>query len=178
MRHWLLALALAAGVTGASTARAQFANHSIGLTAGYLDYSFAGTPTGLQGGVDLGLDYSLFFEGGFDLYARSLFGIYVDGATKNVSVPIGGGLGVRYLILQEYFQPYVGVAFNFAYFTFDTPDFGSFLFGFAPYIGAQYYINQSFSIGMNIEYQLNFAPVANFPLYQGLAFMARVATHF
>jgi outer membrane protein len=176
MRQTVLALCVGFGLGAAGVAEAQFANHSIGISAGYLNYGVAGTPTGLSGGFNLGIDYSLFFESGLDVYARSLFGIY--SVVGNVTVPVGGGLGVRYLFLQEWFQPYVGVSINFAYFTFQTPDVGNVLFGGSVYAGAQYYFNSSFSLGITVEYQLNFAPVNNFPLFQGIAAFLRAATHF
>ncbi len=178
MPKWGLALSVATGLVVSAGAEAQFANHSIGLSVGYLDYAFAGTGTTLRGGPDLGIDYSLFFESGVDLYARSLFGVYVESASGNVSVPIGGGIGARYLFSQEYFQPYVGLAFNFTYFTFQAPDFGSFLFGFSAYAGAQYYVNEGFSIGATVEYDLNFAPQGTFPLFHGVGVFLRIATHF
>jgi outer membrane protein len=177
MRSWSVALLLAGGLASAE-AEAQFYNHSIGISVGYLDYAVAGTPTGLRGGPDIGIDFSIFFESGIDMYARTLFGIYTE-ACGNVSVPIGGGIGARYLFSQEYFQPYLGLAINFADFTFAAPDFSSgVLFGFSVYGGAQYFISQGFSIGLTLEYQMNFAPENNFPIYHGLGAFLRVATHF
>ena len=176
MRRMLLAVCAAGGLGLAARAEAQFANHSIGLSVGYLNYSFVGTPTGLGGGVNVGIDYSLFFDSGLDLYARSLLGIYT--VAGNVSIPVGGGLGVRYLFLQEWFQPYLGLSLNFAYFTFQSPDWGNVLFGASAYAGAQYYFTPSFSLGLTAEYQLNFATVNNFPLYHGIGAFGRAAMHF
>ncbi len=178
MRRLLLALAGAAALAAGSGAQAQFANHSIGLTAGYMPYCCVGVRPGLDGGVNFGIDYSLYFENGFDLYARTLVGIYVEAVSREISIPLGGGIGLRYLFLEEKFQPYAGLQLNGAWITFKVPDIGGGYFGIAPYAGVQYFISSDWSIGLTAEFQLNFVPGGTFPLFGAFGILARAAVHF
>jgi outer membrane protein len=158
-------------------AAAQFENHSIGFDVGVI----APTP-----GVGIGptlpvpalaLDASLYFEGGFDLGFR--FGLGIQGLTDldHQVASIYPAFDFRYLLLQDYFRPYIGAELSFLYIFDDTMTLQTQAYvGIAPVAGFDYFFVEHWSIGASVNYallgMLN-APVEG--MFQG---WVRVATHF
>jgi hypothetical protein len=96
------ALLLSLTLLWGTEAFAQFANHGIGFSAGYLTIDRS---VGAGSGPVLGLESTLYIENGFDLYFRAMAGIHKDLATDKNAVGLFPALGVRYLLSEEQLRP-------------------------------------------------------------------------
>src|SRR5688500_9880773 len=88
----------------AGTAQAQFANRSLGLSVGYL--SLENSDAGVDSGVPIGIDASLYIENGFDLTAN--FQVMILNQLDSQVVGVAPATGIRYLFSEESFRPYAG----------------------------------------------------------------------
>ncbi len=142
MRQLLCLLAVSSALF-ASTASAQFANHSLGLSVGYLDIN---GPPGIDNGVPVGLEGSLYIESGFDAVARSYFMILNDTLANRQVVGFSLSTGVRYLILEESFRPYVGADISYLH-VFGASAGSADFVGLGPSAGLDLFLSESLSIG-------------------------------
>jgi hypothetical protein len=162
----LTALACLAAALLPGVAQAQFANHSIGIELGgtYIGNPHEQKPNVGSGG-DLGLNATLYIESGFDLYFRVLFGVYrrydcpVDvnnGHECNV-VGIMPSIGFRYLFSEEQIRPYLGL--NLTYLAFIPPSnddvsYDALRLSLSPMFGVDFFVMDNFSLGPQIEFDL------------------------
>ena len=154
--------ALAVCLLCGSEARAQFANHSLGLeTAGvYVANpdalnSTQGVKQTVGSGGQIGIDATLYIDGGFDFYIRVLVGIHQSDRCNGLQgcqvVGVVPALGFRYLLLEDTIRPYLGLTVG--YLAFFTAEYDS-RFAISPMGGVEFFISDSFSIGPQIEYHL------------------------
>lgn len=148
------ALALCAMLCSGA-AHAQFANRSIGFSAGYIQLN----DNILNRGFPFGLMGTYYLEDGLELTAR-VHGLIVTVLLTNTqSFAASGGFGLRYLFLQEQFRPYVGV--EISYFQLIGQGGGELLnyVGAAPAAGFDLMLGSQFSLGprgqVNLFWMLN-----------------------
>src|SRR5690606_39833325 len=100
LEHFLLVIGWA------QTAQAQYANKSITVAGGYL---FTDKGVDFNGAIPLYIGGSLYLEGGLELYTHFPLAIVRDERTQQNVFGWGNHTGVRYLLMQDYLRPYVGV---------------------------------------------------------------------
>jgi outer membrane protein len=178
MRTHALRSTLAAGASfcclaWASSARAQFANHSIGFEAGYL-FIDSGVQAG--SGPDIGLEATLYLDSGFELYFRVLVGLHENLAVTPPQKAVGifPALGVRYLFSEEQLRPYVGL--SVAYMHFFGDNLPGALFGVSPNAGLEYFFQANTALGLQAEYHRILA--LNEPGANAFALVAKIAWSF
>jgi outer membrane protein len=146
-----LAVALAL-VSGA--AHAQFANRSIGFSGGYIRLN----DNILNQAIPFGLLGTYYLEDGLEVTAR-VHGMIVTLALNGTQAfAAGGGLGIRYLFLQENFRPYVGAEMSY-FQAFFEQNGGLNYVGVSPAAGFDVMFGSQFSLGpraqVNIYWMLN-----------------------
>ncbi|HVE83351.1 MAG TPA: hypothetical protein VND93_10910 [Myxococcales bacterium] len=147
--RWLAAACL----LFASGAHAQFANRSIGFSGGYIQLN----DSIVERGIPLGLFGSYYVEDGLEVVAR-LHGMIVTlHTTGTQAFAADGGLGVRYLFLQEQFRPYVGL--ELSYFQAFFENGGINYVGASPVAGFDVMLGSQLSVGprgqVNVYWMLN-----------------------
>lgn len=143
--RWLVVVLLV--MSGA--ARAQFANRSIGFSTGYMQLN----DNVLTRAFPFGLMGTYYLEDGLELTAR-VHGLIITLALDGTqSFAASGGLGVRYLFLQEQFRPYVGVELSYFQAFFQS--------------GGLNYVGASPAAGFDVMFgpQLSFGPRAQVNVY-------------
>src|SRR4051794_29025787 len=99
----------------ASPVRAQFANHSIGLSFGYMKLSSVsqspeGNAPALDWGLPIGLYGTSYLGDGWDLTYHVLQAmVLTDKVLGRQYLGIAPSFGGRYLFSEEFFRPYLGV---------------------------------------------------------------------
>jgi len=158
VRQWRgLARVLAlCAMVGGGAAHAQFANRSLGFSVGYIQLSDnivnRAFPVGVMG--------TLYLEDGWEATIH-LHGLVVTLAINNglQSWAVDGGIGLRYLFLQEQVRPYVGL--DLSYFQLLGDAAGGLLnyVGASPVLGADFMIGPQLSVGpraqVNVYWMLN-----------------------
>ncbi|HEY8210107.1 MAG TPA: hypothetical protein VIG99_21625 [Myxococcaceae bacterium] len=143
-------LALCAMLCGGA-AHAQFANRSIGFSAGYIQLN----DNILNRGFPFGLMGTYYLEDGLELTLR-VHGLIVTVAVANnvQAFAASGGFGVRYLFLQEQFRPYVGA--EISYFQLIGGGGGDLLnyVGASPAAGFDVMLGPQFSLGPRAQVNL------------------------
>jgi outer membrane protein len=137
----------------AGAAHAQFANRSIGFSGGYIRLN----DSILRQAIPFGLTGSYYLEDGLELTAR-VHGMIVTLALDGTQAfAADGGLGIRYLFLQETFRPYVGLELSYfqAFFTNGILNY----VGASPAAGFDVMFGPQFSLGpraqLNLYWMLN-----------------------
>jgi len=149
MRNALAYLAVVAALS-APPALAQFQNRSIGASVGYLDLQ---RTAGLSWGVPLGIHATTYFDSHIEgtLYALGMLAqepvskLYSFGGTMQ--------MGVRYLFMQEFLRPYVGVEGSYLGVFGATGSYSQFV-GVGPMAGIDYFINDNLTLGVRAQYNL------------------------
>jgi len=147
-------LALCA-MLGGGAAHAQFANRSIGFSVGYIKLN----DNIIQQAFPVGLMGTAYLEDGWEATIRAHIMIVTLQLTGVQAFAADGGLGIRYLFLQEQFRPYVGL--ELSYFQLIGDAAGGLLnyVGASPGIGADFMIGPQFSIGpraqVNVYWMIN-----------------------
>lgn len=144
----LLLLVFAAAALAPSQADAQFANRSVSLSIGYMHLNEA---VGLESGFPLGLHYSGYIESGFE-WTAGVQGMILRDATTRQVVAVSGGPGLRYLFLEEGLRPYVGA--ELTYLHIFGYEFATQFVGLGPYVGVDYFVTDTFSIGLRGQYNI------------------------
>ncbi len=172
-RSTLAAAAFVGCLASASSAHAQFANHSIGFQASYL---FIDPLVQAGNGPDIGLEATLYLESGFELYFRVLAGIHQNlTITPHPSaVGIFPALGLRYLFSEEQLRPYVGLTVAFMHFFGDN--LPGAIFGVSPNAGLEYFFEANTAVGLQAEYHRLLA--LNEPGGNAFALVAKIAWSF
>ncbi|WP_224249385.1 hypothetical protein [Hyalangium gracile] len=171
MRTLFCALGLAVALFGASPAHAQFANRSLGLSFGYMDFNRTG---GLEGGFFVGFDASYYIESGFDLVSLTKLSFPRDPATGKRVVGLAPSVGIRYLFLEETFRPYAGTDLSYL-FVFKSGSTGQYV-GLGPNLGFDYFVTDTVSLGLRGQYIFYIA--LNEKTQSSLTFSAGAAAYF
>ena len=133
----------------ATSAHAQFANRSLGLSAGYMSFN---NTASLNSTVFLGFDASLYIENGFEVVSLTKIAS-PDGSHQRAA---GGGpgplVGIRYLFMEESFRPYLGA--DLSYLHIFKPQGDSDFFGVGPNAGLEFFVSDSISLGARAQFNV------------------------
>jgi outer membrane protein len=162
-----LALVLAA-LSGA--AHAQFANRSIGFSGGYIQLN---EPV-IDRAVPLGLMGSLYLEDGWETTVRVHAMIVTLNGNGPQAFAANGGVGIRYLFLQELFRPYAGL--ELSYFQAFLESGGIIYVGASPAVGFDVMLGDQISLGP--RGQVNFYWMINKSLNTAFEITLAGAAHF
>lgn len=171
MRTLFCALGLFVALLGSAPAHAQFDNNSLGLSLGYMDFN---RTAGLEGGVFVGLDASLYIENGFDLVTLTKITFPKDPATGKRIIGVAPSLGIRYLFMEESFRPFAGTDISYLL-IFRATSTGQYV-GLGPNVGFEYFVSDSVSLGLRGQY--NFYIALNEKTQTSLTFGATAAAYF
>jgi outer membrane protein len=127
----------------AAPAQAQYGNHRIGVGIGAMYFS-AKDVDSVLGVAPLAVEYSLYIENGFDVGAQVPLVILFDTVSKRQHFATGINFNFRYLLLEEYIRPYLGVQLGGLY-IFRREH--SFFFDIGPIAGVDFFIAEAWSIG-------------------------------
>jgi outer membrane protein len=152
MRTLLCALGLAAVLFGAAPAHAQFANRSLGLSLGYMDFK---RTAGLEGGFFVGFDGSYYIESGFDLVSLTKLSFPKDPGTGKRVVALAPSIGIRYLFMEESFRPYAGTDLSYLL-VFREGATGQYV-GLGPNLGFDFFVTDTVSLGLRGQYNFYIA---------------------
>ncbi|MBJ6763129.1 hypothetical protein JGU66_20365 [Myxococcaceae bacterium JPH2] len=170
MRTFFFSVAVVAALLGATPARAQFANHSIGVSLGYMDFK---RTAGLEGTPFLGIDASLYIESGFELVSLTKIMFPRSVADDKRVVGLAPSLGIRYLFMEESIRPYVGSDISYLVVLKNTT---SNFVGIGPNVGVDYFVSDTVSMGIRAQY--NFYIALNEKTQKSLTASAGVAAYF
>lgn len=165
MRSFLTTLGLLAALLLATPSHAQFANHSLGLELGYLNFN---NTESLGSTFFLGLDASFYIENGFEVVSLNKLMFPYDPITQTHVLGFAPSVGVRYLFLEEAFRPYVGVDLSYLHVfrgggdSTDTTDSttsatDSNYVGLGPNLGFEYFVADSISLGVRGQFNFYFS---------------------
>ncbi|WP_164014983.1 outer membrane beta-barrel protein [Pyxidicoccus trucidator] len=172
MRTLLCTLGFALALLGAAPAHAQFANRSLGLSLGYMDFN---NTNGLDNAFFLGIDASLYIESGFEVVSLSKIAFpkdTTDGEDKRV-IGLAPSLGLRYLFSEESIRPYVGT--DISYLLVFKESVSNFV-GIGPNVGIDFFVSDSVSVGLRGQY--NFYLALNEKTQSSLTVSAGAAAYF
>ena len=171
MRSFLLALCLVATFLGAAPAHAQFANRSLGLSAGYMNFN---NTASLSSTVFVGFDASLYIESGWEVVSLTKLAFPFDPISNQRVVGIAPSLGVRYLFLEETVRPYLGA--DLSYLHVFKPAGDSNYVGLGPNGGLDVFVSDSISLG--VRAQFNFYLALNERVQTSLILSGGAAVYF
>ncbi|WP_225413282.1 hypothetical protein [Stigmatella hybrida] len=171
MRTLLCTLGLLSALFGALPAQAQFDNHSLGVSLGYMNFQ---KTAGLEGGVFLGLEGSYYIEGGFDFVSLTKLSFPKDPISNKRVVGVAPSAGIRYLFLEESIRPYAGADLSYL-FVFRPETTGQYV-GIGPNVGLDLFVTDSVSVGVRGQYIFYIA--LNEETQHSLAFSAGAAAYF
>lgn len=156
MKKLLPIAAFLLSLAWAQTAQAQYANKSLTIAPGYL---VADRGVGFDGAIPLYIGGSLYLEGGFELYTHFPLAI-VQQRGQNV-LGWGNHTGVRYLLMEDYLRPYVGLELAFLQ-ILGTVD-PRISVGPGAIAGVEYFLTPSVSLGVRGQIDL-FLSLENAPM--------------
>ena len=170
MRTCLSVLALLAALL-AAPAHAQFANNSLGLSAGYMRFT---EQAQLEPGLFLGLEASHYLDAGFELVSLSKVALPRDPVSGDRVVGIAPSAGLRYLFTEDGVRPYAGT--DVSYLMVFRPQSTLQYVGIGPNVGLDFFVGDATSVGARAQY--NFFLRLNEPLQTSLTFSLGAATYF
>ena len=129
---------------------------------------------GLDRGLFIGLEGSLYIENGWDVVSLSKIVIPRDDLAGQYIVGIAPSIGIRKLFSEERIRPYAGVDLSWL-FLFRPVGTAS-LFGVGPNVGVDFFVSDSVSIGVRLQYILYFE--LNGPFRDSLDASVGVAAYF
>lgn len=147
MRSFFYALGLSVALFVAAPAHAQFANRSLGLSLGYMNFN---NTASLNNTVFLGLDASLYIESGFEVVSLTKIAFPYDPISEQRVVGLAPSLGIRYLIFEENIRPYIGA--DLSYLHVFKPQGDSNFFGVGPNVGVEFFVSDSISLGARAQF--------------------------
>ncbi|MFL5355360.1 outer membrane beta-barrel protein [Archangium sp.] len=147
MRSFCSALALLAALFLAAPAHAQFANRSLGLSAGYMNFN---NTASLNSTVFLGFDASLYIESGFEVVSLTKLAFPYDPISEKRVVGLAPSLGIRYLFLEEGIRPYLGADLSYLHIFKDSGEQN--FFGVGPNAGVEFFVSDSISLGARAQF--------------------------
>ena len=158
-------------------AHGQYANKSLGISAGYTKFSLQGES--LEYRVPLALDGSLYIENGFEAVIHFPVMLLKENDRGLIRgkqfIGLSPSVGVRYVFLEEAFRPYAGLDLSFLFF-FGNVDLGSLYVGPSPSVGFDYFLTEGVSLGMKAQF--NWYLSLNKPPENSLGFTAGVNLWF
>jgi outer membrane protein len=167
MRLFLFILALLV----APSAHAQYANHSLGLSAGYMRFA---EDSQLEPGLFLGLEGSYYLDAGFELVSLTKLALPRDPVTGERVVGVAPSAGLRYLFAEENVRPYLGTDLSYLM-VFKRAGMQQYM-GVGPNVGVDLFVGDATSLGARAQY--NFYVRLNEPLQTSLTFSLGAATYF
>jgi outer membrane protein len=170
MRTLLCSLGFALALLGAAPAHAQFANRSLGLSLGYMDFNKA---KGLDDALFLGIDASLYIENGFEVVSLSKIAFPMDTVADKRVVALAPSIGLRYLFSEESIRPYLGTDVSYLIVFKNTV---SNFVGIGPNVGIDFFVSDSVSLGLRGQY--NFYIALNEKTQTSLTLSAGAAAYF
>ncbi|MCY1076258.1 hypothetical protein [Archangium lansingense] len=147
MRSFLLALGFLVSLFAAAPSHAQFANRSLGLSLGYMNFN---NTASLNSTVFIGFDASMYIESGFEVVSLTKIGFPMDPISGQRVVGLAPSLGVRYLFLEEGIRPYLGA--DLSYLHVFKPQGDSNFFGIGPNAGIEIFVSDSISLGARAQF--------------------------
>lgn len=156
---------------GAAPAHAQFANRSLGLSLGYMNFQ---RTAGLDSGAFIGIDASVYIENGFELVSLTKITFPLDPATDKRVIGLAPSVGMRYLFMEESIRPYLGADLSYLLVFKDasTPQY----VGLGPNAGIDFFVSESISLGARAQY--NFYIALNEETQTSLILSGGVAAYF
>ena len=157
MRSALLALGLSSVLLAASPAWAQFANRSIGFSAGYQKLN---EEARLEWGIPAGILYTAYLDAGFEATGHFHVMFVRDSALSQTVVAVAPQLGIRYLFAQEFLRPYVALDISYLHLFYDQTASQSATVsyvGLGPNLGVDVFVNDTWSVGIRAQYNLYLA---------------------
>ncbi len=175
MKRFLCLMTVAGALLGAGEAQAQFANHSLRFTLGYLSLEDTET-VNVDWGLPIGLGATSYIEAGWELTFD--FQVMVLsaplGTQKTQFVGLAGGPGIRYLFMQETFRPWAGADISYLHAFYPSANFSR--VGLGPKVGVDYFLTDSFSLGA--QAQANFYWMLNSRVHTSLGIQGVAAAWF
>ncbi|HEY3452886.1 MAG TPA: hypothetical protein VGK67_41475 [Myxococcales bacterium] len=171
-RAALVTGAFAACLLTGAEARAQFANHSIGVELGAVVIANP-AEFGVGSGGGLGLNATLYIENGFDVYFRAIISIN-NYKNENV-IGVLPAVGFRYLLSEDTIRPYLGLTIG--YLAFFQASYNSRV-SLAPMAGVEFFVYDNFSIGLQVEYDLMAEIVPQFKAEHAFVGLGRFNWYF
>lgn len=171
MRAFTCAIAVMAGLLWGGVAHAQFQNHTLGLSLGYMKLD---TGAGLGHGWPLGLEASTYIDSGWEAIAHLEVMILTQSPSDRQVIGLSPTLGIHYLFTQEDFRPYAGIGVTYLHIFADTGVEN--YFGLAPNIGFDWFTSDSISIGLRAQYNLYLA--LNEPVENAFTIAFQAKTYF
>jgi outer membrane protein len=147
MRSFLPALALMAALLAVTPAHAQFANHSLGLSGGYMNFN---NTASLSSSAFIGFDASLYIESGFEVVSLTKLTFPRDPITGRRVVGIAPSVGIRYLLIEETIRPYIGADLSYLHVFKDSGN--SNFVGIGPNAGLEIFVTDSVSLGARAQF--------------------------
>jgi outer membrane protein len=138
-----------ASALASTAASAQFENHSVSLSAGYLAFEAASE---IRHGLPVGLGYSGYIDNGFEWTASLEVMLLTTRVTEQNVFGLSGGPGIRYLFLQESVRPWVGSELKYVH-LFGSDQVSSYV-GLNPEIGLDVFVTEQFSLGGKGQFNL------------------------
>jgi outer membrane protein len=155
----------------ATSAHAQYANHSLGLSAGYMRFA---EDSQLEPGLFLGLEGSYYLDAGFELVSLTKLALPRDPVSGDRVLGLAPSAGLRYLFAEENVRPYLGTDVSYLM-VFKTAGMQQYM-GVGPNVGVDLFVGESTSLGARAQY--NFYVRLNEPLQTSLTFSLGAATYF
>jgi outer membrane protein len=110
MRTFLVVGVVVGVVAWAAPARAQFANRSLGVSAGYLQVGGdLGSGVGFDRALPLFFEATSYLDSGWEFHARVPVMVVRERLSGRDALATGASAGVRYLLSEERVRPWVGV---------------------------------------------------------------------
>ena len=152
MRSLLSTLALLAALFTAAPSHAQFANRSLGLSLGYMNFN---NTVSLSHTGFIGFDASLYIENGFEVVSLTKLAFPYDPISDRRVLGLAPSLGLRYLFLEEAVRPYVGA--DLSYLHIFKPQGDSNFFGLGANVGIEVFVSDSISLGARGQFNVYLA---------------------
>lgn len=165
------AFMVASILCGAATAQAQYSNRSLGLGFGATKISADREP--IQWALPISLEGSFYIDSGFGMTGRAGVMVMFDPASNTQVLGLSIMLGARYLFLEEWVRPYIGLSLaNLDIFrTTGTEVF----FGPGPELGVDFMVSDGVSLGLrgfatfyltlNVPVHISYGGSANVHVY-------------
>ncbi len=147
MRSFFYALGLSVAVFLAAPAHAQFANRSLGLSLGYMNFN---NTASLNSTVFIGFDASLYIENRFEVVSLTKIAFPFDPISQRRVVGLAPSLGIRYLFLEESIRPYIGADLSYLHIFKEQGE--SNFFGLGPNAGIEFFVSDSISLGARAQF--------------------------
>jgi outer membrane protein len=137
---------LVASALASTHALAQYENHALSLSVGYvaLHQGVVIVP-GIAGGVG----WTDYIDGGFEWTANADAMLLPEPDMTGNIFGVSGGPGLRYLFLQESIRPWVGVALGYLL-LFRSDQSWSHL-GLGPSLGLDVFLTRQISLGLKVR---------------------------